>query len=71
MIVPKIYAFETNEEGTELKIIVCCGYNLNIEGDRERAIKEVQKDIQWKDAKSILVIDGVNLPVVPVNTIKI
>jgi hypothetical protein len=70
MSVPTIYAFKQNEDGSVLDIIACCGYHADQEGDRERAIKEIQDSIQWLDVKNLLVIDGIKLPVIPINIIK-
>jgi hypothetical protein len=71
MSVPTIYAFKTNEDGTVLDVIACCGYKKDLEGDRERAISQIQLSIQYLDVDKILIIDGVKLPVTPVNTIKV
>jgi hypothetical protein len=71
MSVPTIYAFQQNDEGTVLNVIACCGYKKELEGDRERAISEIQQSIQYYDAKEMLIIDGIKLLVMPVNTIKI
>jgi hypothetical protein len=70
MRVPTIYAFKQNEDGTVLDVIACCGYKKNLEGDRERAISEIQQSIQVFDSKNVLVIDGIKLFVVPTNIIK-
>jgi hypothetical protein len=71
MSVSTIYVFKTNEEGTILDVIACYGYKKDVDEDRERVIKEIQESIQFRDFKDLLIIDGIKLPVIPVNKIVI
>lgn len=66
-----IYAFSINEDGSILESIATHTYDSDDEEQRQTAIKSIQEEIQWRDAKEVFILDAQKLHVIPVNTIQI